>query len=314
MGAGVLGQLLDKSQPERQDCLDCHAPLAEQAESLDHAIREKLSPTTPLHLQGVTCSVCHLRQYRWHGPPRRTDLPPGNNTPPALPHGGWLAHEAFADSRFCAACHQFPADGNAVNGKLLENTYFEWQTSPQARDGKTCQTCHMPDRRHLFRGIHDRDTVAAGVSIETGGPAQVGNEIAARLALTNTSVGHRLPTYLTPRLILAAYQACADGTRVEGSLRQVVIGWSASLDLTQEYADTRLAPLETAVLHYRAPLDRAAAQLVFEVLVEPEAFYTRFYEALLEGRLTDRGSALIRQALAASRASAYRLYQSTHAW
>jgi hypothetical protein len=311
MGAGVVGQLLEMSQTERQACLDCHAPLAEQVTTLDQALQESASPAPSLPLQGVTCSVCHLRQYRWHGPPRRTALP---DAPPALPHGGWQAHEAFEDSRFCAACHQFPTEGNAVNGKLLENTYVEWQASPQARDGKTCQTCHMPDRQHLFRGIHDRATVATGVVIKTDGPVTEGNEIVARLALTNTGVGHRLPTYLTPRLILLAYQIDAHGTKVADSQREVIIGWSVSLDLMQEYADTRLAPLATALLQYRAPRDPAARHLVLEVVVEPEAFYTRFYEALLKDRLTDQSSALIRRALAASRASAYRLYRDTRAW
>ena len=32
---------------------------------------------------------------------------------------------------------------------------------PQASRQVTCQTCHMPDRRHLWRGIHDPAMVAA---------------------------------------------------------------------------------------------------------------------------------------------------------
>ncbi len=31
------------------------------------------------------------------------------------------------------SCHQFGADGYALNGKLLENTYEEWKASPGLR-------------------------------------------------------------------------------------------------------------------------------------------------------------------------------------
>ncbi|MFO1287612.1 MAG: hypothetical protein U1F49_14450 [Rubrivivax sp.] len=42
------------------------------------------------------------------------------------PHGGFVAAEAFADSRFCAGCHQFLPDGPRVAGKLQEDTVAQW--------------------------------------------------------------------------------------------------------------------------------------------------------------------------------------------
>ena len=75
------------------------------------------------------------------------------------PHGGFTVSKAFEDSRFCAHCHQFPDDGPRIAGKLQEDTYQQWLASDYARQdaGKqTCQSCHMPDRKHLWRGIHDR--------------------------------------------------------------------------------------------------------------------------------------------------------------
>ncbi|MBI3628436.1 MAG: cytochrome c554 and C-prime, partial [Candidatus Rokubacteria bacterium] len=83
----------------------------------------------------------------------------------SLPHNGVTRTPAFLRSEFCASCHQFGADGFALNGKLLENTYEEWRASPAARAGRQCQDCHMPDRRHLWRGIHDPDMVKSGVEI-----------------------------------------------------------------------------------------------------------------------------------------------------
>ena len=72
---------------------------------------------------------------------------------------------ACLSSEFCQSCHQFAPDGLALNGKLLENTYAEWKASRFAREGVQCQDCHMPDRRHLWRGIHDPAMVRSGLTI-----------------------------------------------------------------------------------------------------------------------------------------------------
>src|SRR3972149_4806383 len=111
---------------------------------------------------------------RGEGPAPRAAGPPGvparrgrggspASEPPRerLPHNGAPRTPAFLRAEFCRDCHQFPPDGFALNGKLLENTYAEWKASPFARAGVQCQDCHMPDRRHLWRGIHDAATVRA---------------------------------------------------------------------------------------------------------------------------------------------------------
>jgi hypothetical protein len=301
MGVGVIGQLLEMTTEERQNCLNCHAPLAEQAASFRTA-SPPLTPSQSLHEQGVICSACHVRHYQWFGPPRRADLPPLNAQQP-LPHQGWQSHPAFTDSRFCATCHQFPEDGYALNGKLLENTYNEWQASPQAQLGQTCQSCHTPNRQHLWRGIHDATMVLAGVTIQNS-PVSIREEtVSATLSLKNTNVGHWLPTYVTPRIILEGYQETATGKRLEESVQQKIIAWSVSLDLTTEEFDTRLAPQQTAVLEYRSPLAPQATTLVLQIIVEPEAFYTRFYQSLLANQLTNRGRELIQQAVVESQAT-----------
>lgn len=315
MGAGVIGQLLDMTPEERQACLDCHAPLAEQAETLETGMRHgtRRESSASIHSSGVNCAACHLRHYQWHGPPRRADLPPLSPGAP-LPHGGWQSHPAFENSLFCAACHQFPPEGNAVNGKLLENTYREWLVSPQAKEGKHCQSCHLPGRRHEFRGIHDPAMLSAGVKIEITGPTLEKGGLGAALALTNSGTAHLLPTYATPRLILAVFQTGVEGEPLQGSQLEAVIGWSLSLDLAQEWADTRLAPGQTAVLEYDLPRQAGASQLVFQLRVEPEAFYSRFYRAVLEQGLSDKGQAWIHQALEDSLATRYLLFQERRGW
>ena len=320
MSPGVLGQLLAKLPENNQACLDCHAPLHEQAESLaqELTVDDDTTPTSgtsisanALHKHGVMCSACHLRNYRWFGPPRHYDLPPLEPMQ-AQPHAGWTPHNAFRDSRFCAACHQFPKDGYALNGKLIENTYEEWKASPQAQQGLTCQGCHMPDRRHLWRGIHDRATVRAGVDIRSSPVTFSGGAVSVNLSLTNSGTGHSLPTYVTPKIVLQIYQEDQEGKKIEATAKQYVIARSVSLDLSIEYFDTRLSPGEMANLPYKRPVSPDAINLVTNVWVEPDAFYSLFYQALLESELPEKSKVLIQQALTESLTSGFSIHNTRH--
>ena len=319
MGPGVLGQLVDTSPDatdDHQDCLRCHAPLKEQADSLaaalpggqDHRARSSKNTGTALHEEGLTCAACHMRGYQRYGPPRKDGSTPDAAT--RLPHDGWVSTAAFEDSRFCAACHQFKQDEYALNGKLLENTYEEWKASRHAREGKTCQSCHMPDRRHLWRGIHDPEMVRAAVTIDAT-PAKLDTaNVFATLTIKNIGTGHYFPTYVTPKVVAEAYQENARGERLKGTQREYVIARQVELDLSKELADTRIAPDEQAVFDYRAPLKTGAVALVFRVRAEPDAFYTDFYRSLLAGDQAGKGRRLIKQALEDSLASHFTFYVS----
>lgn len=309
MGPGVLGQLLAMSpeaRDEHQDCLRCHAPLAEQADDLVAAIAGKAK--TGLHAEGLVCAACHVREQRRYGPPRRD----GSVAKPEekLPHDGWQASAAFADSGFCAACHQFEADGFALNGKLLENTYAEWQASPAAREGRACQSCHMPDRRHLWRGVHDADMVKSGVAIAALPPRVEDNAVLAGLTLANSGTGHYFPTYVTPRVVVEMFQAGADGRPLDGTRQEHLIARQVALDLSREIADTRIAPGAEARLDYRRPLHPRAVRLDTRVRVEPDAFYTDFYRSLLASG-AGKGEAMIRRALADSLGSHFTIYEKS---
>ncbi len=161
MGPGVAGQLVEMRVNDPATaalCLTCHAPLAEQ------------QPDDPafdpaLQRQGLVCAACHVRRHERFGPPRRDGSVDERADRTTLPHGGVTRVRAFLRSEFCSPCHQFGPEGLALNGKPLENTYEEWKASPAARQGLQCQDCHMPDRRHLWRGIHDPDMVRSGVDI-----------------------------------------------------------------------------------------------------------------------------------------------------
>lgn len=319
MGPGIMGQLITMSPDaadEHQDCIRCHAPLKEQADSLVTALAPRqgkgLHPPgevdPPLHEQGLVCAACHMRSYQRFGPPRKDGSKPEPGA--QLPHGGWVSEAAFEDSRFCAACHQFTNDGYALNGKLLENTYEEWKASRYAREGKTCQSCHMPDRRHQWRGIHDPETVKSGITIERTTARIESGTVAAALSIRNTGTGHFFPTYVTPKVVAQAYQEDVRGKALQGTLREYVIGRQVSPDLSREIADTRIAPDQQVLFDYRAPLHRSAAALAFRVRVEPDAFYTGFYRDLLNNKQAGKGEQLIKQALQDSIAAVFTLYSS----
>ncbi len=322
MDAGVLGQLLDMpahARDDHQSCMRCHAPLAEQADSLVATIEalEKQKGRAPagignaalLHEQGLVCAACHVRKGEWYGPPRRDGSGPGADQR-AAPHGGWKADRAFESSRFCAACHQFDDDGYALNGKLLENTLKEWQDSRYARQGDSCQSCHMPDRRHLWRGIHDPQMVKRGVRIEAEGAAVVDRQLASQLTVANIGAGHFFPTYVTPRVMIRAFQQDAAGRKLAGTEQQFIIGRQVTQDLSREIADTRIAPDAQAAFDYRAPRHRAATHLVWQVEVQPDAFYLELYESLLREPQGGNGRPLILQARDKAAASPYQLYST----
>jgi hypothetical protein len=310
MGPGVLGQLLDMHPGDRdshQDCLRCHAPLAEQAEGLIAQMTRQDNSGPQRH--GMMCAACHVRDNQRFGPPRRDGSVPQAGE--ALPHDGFTASAAFQDSRFCASCHQFEPGEFALNGKLLENTYEEWSASRYRQEGKQCQSCHMPDRRHLWRGIHDPETVKSGVSIASA-MNLVKGRAQGRLTLRNSGVGHYFPTYVTPKVYLDIFQEDRRGKVIANTLAHDTIGREMPVDLSLETFDTRLAPDAEQALAYDRPLHPTAVALVARVRVEPDAFYARFYRSILAVGQTGKGTKLIRQALKEANASGFEIYNQRY--
>ncbi|MBI4637598.1 MAG: hypothetical protein HY727_14720 [Candidatus Rokubacteria bacterium] len=315
MGPGVWGQLVEMLEGDPESalgCLGCHAPLAEQAPLVATGPRVAPNPAFDGALQkrGLACAGCHVRGHARFGPPRRDGTLESPASRETLPHNGVTRTPAFLASEFCQGCHQFTPDGFALAGKLLENTYAEWRESRFAREGVQCQGCHMADRRHLWRGIHDADMVRSGLTItaRAGAPRyRPGDTVTVTLRVESTGVGHAFPTYVTPRVVMRAELVDAQGKAVPGSRREKVIGREVALDLSREIADTRLLPGQSAVLEYRRRVAEAGVRARLAVVVYPDAFYTRFFEALLrEG--AGRGAAEIREALAASRRSPFTVF------
>lgn len=307
LAPGVLGQLVTFEAGEAAECMQCHAPLAEQRMAFETARASGLVDRYDrlgIAAAGNSCGGCHIRSHHRFGPPLRDTgaVGPSANT---TVHGGVTRSQFFENSEFCMRCHQFSNDPG-VNGKPLENTFVEWQSSPQAAQGLTCQKCHMPDRRHLWRGIHDPEMVRSGLSVRYSVDAQRG-----RFEITNTGVGHAFPTYVTPKVIMHAVALDSGGSPQPSTERTRVIGRDVRYvnDDWKEYFDTRLMPSETAALELPwNGYDRIRVWV--EVL--PDAYYaTEVFPVLLKSTPQNRASTrLIEQAANIAAASRFELFES----
>jgi len=313
---GLAGQFPSMGHAAANDCLVCHAPLKEQryadAADMTDSLKQLLAHREgfdrrageqggelPLRHAGVTCAACHVRGWRRFGPPPRAFRALGQVNAPA--HGGFTAMKAFEQSAFCASCHQFP-QSMAINGKPLENTLEEWKRSPFADKGVTCQGCHMPERRHEFRGIHDPDMVRRGLLFRLKRTRR-----GASLTITSRWIGHAFPTYVTPEVVIRAEALDKEGKPLRAwqweIVREVafVSGW-------QEIRDTRLMPGEAR--EYRAEsVPDGAGTIRFRVRVIPDKFYKGVYRQLLAGTMADDGRVLIGRALARADQNDYTLYE-----
>jgi len=315
-GPGVAGQLVEMRESDPSSahaCLVCHAPLAEQAPLV--ADGRELSPN-PAHDavlagKGVPCAGCHVRGHQRFGPPRRDGSLASGVARETLPHNGVMRTPAFLKAEFCKSCHQFSPDGFALNGKLLQSTYDEWKASRFARQGVQCQDCHMPDRRHRWRGIHDVDMVRSGLTITAKADAEryrPGDTALVTLRVTSSRIGHAFPTYVTPRVVLSAELVDDAGQVLAGSRREQVIGREVALDLSRELSDTRLLPGRSATLTYRVKVEAPGMRARVAVVVEPDAFYVAFFETLLR-QGAGRGEAQIRPALEAARRAPFSVFE-----
>lgn len=314
---GMIGQFPGMGHAEGNDaCLKCHAPLEEQKYSSRQDMLESLSAKLkqpegvsqeailsesdlPLRHSGVSCAACHVRGWQRFGPPQRDTGAIGKIDGAA--HSGFTGIKDFERSNFCASCHQFP-QYMAINGKPLENTVKEWQESRFASEGVECQTCHMPDRKHEFKGIHDPEMTRKGLDFKL-----VQKENGALLTIESKWIGHAFPTYVTPKVVVLAEAVDGSGK----SLRKWQ--WEVFRDVYfdgswKERSDTRLMPGEIRAFEASdAPAE--TDKIRYEVKVIPDYFYKGVYQGLLHGGLEGDAERLIRQAVEHADSNDYTLYE-----
>lgn len=139
-------RVADHGGRQAQFCTQCHSAIGTRGGACVEGFEFDTLPT--IVLEGVTCEACHkisAIDRTWNS---------GHALDPAGPMHGPLtdpapndAHAsagdaAFGTSELCATCH----DVVETSGLPLERPYEEWLESPAGREGRECQTCHMPTR------------------------------------------------------------------------------------------------------------------------------------------------------------------------
>lgn len=136
----------------------------------------------------------------------------------------------------CAACHQDAADpdeNHTYTGVISEPTYLEWASSvysdPNSAQYANCLDCHMPPSQeteacilvNLNREAGSlRDHMILGTTpeyLENSATLEVvstvaGGELTIDVAVTNSDVGHHLPTGVTVRNMILLVEAWDEST------------------------------------------------------------------------------------------------------
>lgn len=319
---GLVAQLMrmvrqgQKNGPELESCQRCHAPLAEQmplirAGHLGGDDESRTYVPNPrydegLRAQGITCAACHVRQWRRFGPP----LVPESRL---LSLEGYPLTELplYERADFCLGCHQLPAR-IALEGRPLLDTYREWLEGPYMRRGVQCQHCHMPNREHTWKGVHDPETFRQGIALEAivGRSAGTG-AVSVRARISNVGAGHYLPTTPTPAAWLSIELVDSSGARIRGAYAEKRIG--RYLEFRSgfvELEDTRIPPgesLELAAAWKDGDTARAVAARVV-VRVEPDEYYERLYRGQLARAQPADERAMYEAALRRAEAAHYVAY------
>lgn len=316
MGAGIQWQLQLMSQQAGNKCLQCHAPLAEQKalvaiqQGWPNAPGSEIPAWLPSNLAetGLVCAVCHIRGHQRFGPPARNVLPE------EIPHGGFTASEAFQDSGFCAACHQHKEHDSPprVNGKLQVDTWAQWQNSPQAAQGIHCQKCHMPDRQHLWRGIHDAEMTRQALAVQFEIKRTAADRAQLEVHLQNRDAGHHLPTYMVPKITLTFVLRKQDDSWKQ-VIHKHIIGWHVNVALTEEEFDNRIPAGESRTLQLpvKLPIDDSTWVIDIDVDVAPREHYERTFRQSMKhaNRIPPATLTSLRQALGEAEATRYHLMQ-----
>jgi hypothetical protein len=170
----------------------------------------------------------------------------------------------------------------------------------------------MPDRRHLWRGIHDAEMVKQAITVALLPDAAsyaVGDTVTLKIVLTNRGVGHYFPTYVTPKVFVQAQLLNQPGDVLDDTAQQAVIGREVTLDLSQETYDTRIAPDASHTMTYVQEIPPGAVTLQVRIVVHPDHFYRRFFEVLLSNGGGGKGRTWLQEALQRTELSPFTIFE-----
>lgn len=274
VGSGFLWQMPAMSEVERKSCYRCHSP-----------------NTKNINQPSITCSNCHLRDNRIYAPPKKIgESSDGESIHANNKHGNdsdigikYLKdqpgyHEVIRtkemeDSKFCKNCHETPRAGKMVIGKYLMDVYKDWENSQFSKTNTHCQNCHMPNREHSWKGIHNKEFVKNSVGIHT----KLGNNNTIQLRISNDHIGHKFPAYSVPRIIVQIFQG-------KNLIKKDTIGWELDIFLEKEAYDTRINPGDQITRIYN--LDDLnpdhKKEFKIEIWIAPRYHYGKIFKYVYE--------------------------------
>ena len=166
----------------------------------------------------------------------------------------------------------------------------------------------MPDRKHLWRGIHDPEMTRRALDVGLRLVTLDGNRHEAVALVRNSGAGHHFPTYMVPKAELHFVLIDAHGQA--HPLGQQTIGWQVDTGITREIADTRLAAGEAREFRQSFPTPAPGAWRVELVIrIVPGEHYERIYRDSLDrvSQFPASVEPLLRQALKETQAGRYEL-------
>ena len=239
------------------NCANCHAPGA----GVDGYLGTNMNSVRGSITATIHCDYCHKIGGVYLNPATGSVYPnaPGVRSQQILrpPPGDNIFFGPYDDikdpdtrlpliseSAYCAPCHQF-----SLWGTPIYQSFAEWLNSPYAAAGITCQKCHMPPNgetyfalpavgglahpaeripSHLDRGAADVDLLQNSVTL-TVSARQIVDRIEVTVSITNTNVGHHVPTDHPGRqMILTLHAADAQGHDLMQQAGDVLPAWGGA--------------------------------------------------------------------------------------
>ncbi len=202
---------LEKVAGVKAGCIACHGPLA----FLSGDIPPKEASANTRANEGVSCDVCHSITGTTEKEPFNFSfkIEPGKvkNGPRKDAKSSFHStrfSQFHKTAEFCATCH----DEQSPYGAWVKSTYREWKQGPYAKEGVTCQDCHMhkhPGKsamggkerddiaHHVFQGSHSSTKLAGAVDLAiytNKKELSPGSSLSIRAVLFNGKVGHAIPS------------------------------------------------------------------------------------------------------------------------
>ena len=209
-------KLADKAKNKNPDfkCQQCHVPASTLIKNYQLSV---------IADEGVSCDICHATRVVKKGEKDWFEIVGGNVKTGPIKDAVAATHASQYDAthespRICLTCHSNAA---TPHGIAFCSTEEEWKESSFAKQGVSCQDCHMPSTEgkaaplgkirdnihsHAFYGGYSETFLRDCASIELQAQKN-GDEISVTVRISNKTVGHSLPTGSPMRMVILALEA-----------------------------------------------------------------------------------------------------------